>query len=101
MLPAAGGDLHTHKCPYADGASGPTVHGMDAKLEDPPPLEPDRGIAFLLFFMVAAILVVGAVTLVGSIDEWWMLIAAVLVYLGLSVAVLAGVVHLLDDERGA
>jgi hypothetical protein len=73
---------------------------MDAKTEHPPPLEPDRGIPFLLLFMVAAILVVGAVTLVGAIDEWWALIAAVTAYLGLSVAVLAGVVHLLGDERG-
>jgi hypothetical protein len=58
---------------------------------------PDRGIPVLLVFSAAALIMVAAVTLVGAVDQWWVLVPVMLVDFILTFIVLALFVHLLGE----
>jgi hypothetical protein len=59
------------------------------------------GLGPLWVFLVAALAVVGAVTLTGAVDSWWILVPAMAVFVISTVAVLAAIMWLLGDDAGA
>lgn len=58
---------------------------------------PDRGIRVLLFFVAATLIMVAGVTLVGAVDQWWILAPVMLIDFILTFIVLALFVELLGE----
>lgn len=58
---------------------------------------PDRGIRVLLAFVTAMLIMVAGVTLVGAVDQWWVLVPVMLVDFILTFTVLALFVELLGE----
>ena len=58
---------------------------------------PDRGIRVLLAFVTAMLIMVAGVTLVGAVDQWWVLVPVMLVDFILTFIVLALFVELLGE----
>ena len=59
------------------------------------------GLGPLWVFLVASLAVVGAVTVTGAVDRWWILVPAMGVYIISTVAVLAAIMWQLGDDAGA
>ena len=57
----------------------------------------DRGIELLLAFVVAALVMVGAVAILAVVGSWWALAPVMLVDFAATFAVIASIVHLLRD----
>jgi hypothetical protein len=64
----------------------------------PPSPERDRGLSLLWIFLVAALIIVGAVVLANAVDSWWILIPVMAVDLLMTFGVLAGLMRLLADD---
>jgi hypothetical protein len=62
---------------------------------------PINGLRPLWIFLVAALAVVGAVTLTGAVDSWWILVPAMAVFFISTLGVLATIMWLLGDDAGA
>jgi hypothetical protein len=62
---------------------------------------PIDGLRPLWVFLVAALAVVGAVTLAGAVDSWWILVPAMGVFFISTLAVLATIMWQLRDDAGA
>jgi hypothetical protein len=81
-------------CPSARPAQPPGVR--------PSPAEtgaslPDRGIPVLLVFVAATLIMVAGVTLVGAVDQWWILAPVMLVDFILTFIVIALILELLGE----
>jgi hypothetical protein len=61
----------------------------------------DVGLGLLFSFMVAALLMVGAVVAVGIVDHSWILVPVMVVDLAATFCVLAMIAHLLRDDAGS
>jgi hypothetical protein len=55
----------------------------------------------LWVFLIASLAIVGAVTVAGAVDSWWILVPAMAVFFTSTVAVLATIMWLLGDDAGA
>jgi hypothetical protein len=90
------------------GAAAPAPY---PRRNTPPPLavvRPSRasevlwrwhdGLALLLIFVVATLLMVVAVVTVDAVDRWWVLVPVMVLDLSLTFAVIAGIAQLLADD---
>jgi hypothetical protein len=59
------------------------------------------GLRPLWVFFVAALSIVGAVTVTGAVDSWWILVPVMAVFFISTFAVLATIMWLLGDDAGA
>ena len=59
------------------------------------------GLLPLWVFLLASLAIVGAVTVAGAVDSWWILVPAMAVFCISTVAVLATIMWLLGDDAGA
>ena len=59
------------------------------------------GLLPLWVFLLASLAIVGAVTVAGAVDSWWILVPAMAVFFISTVAVLATIMWLLGDDAGA
>jgi hypothetical protein len=59
------------------------------------------GLRPLWVFFVAALAIVGAVTVTGAVDSWWILVPVMAVFFISTFAVLATIMWLLGDDAGA
>ena len=59
------------------------------------------GLLPLWVFLLASLAIVGAVTVAGAVDSWWILVSAMAVFCISTVAVLATIMWLLGDDAGA
>jgi hypothetical protein len=55
----------------------------------------DHGIELLLVFFATTVTMVVAVTLVGAVDQWWVLVPVMLVHFVFTFAVIATIVRML------
>jgi hypothetical protein len=93
--------------PHAPGRSRRPAPPASARPAQPPsarpsPVEtnasrPDRGIRVVLVFVTAMLIMVAAVTLVGAVDQWWVLVPVMLVDFILTFVVVALFVELLGE----
>ena len=90
-LPARSRPRLDHRATRPKSSSAPAAPGSES-----PPLR-DRGISLLTVFTAATLLIVALVCVVGSVDRWWILIPVMAVDFVVTGAVLAVMVHLLDD----
>ena len=60
----------------------------------------DRGMSLLTVFTVAMLAIVGLAVLTAIVARWWILIPVMAVDLTVTAAVLATVVHLMNDGDG-
>lgn len=72
----------------------------------PPPSRPsdggrDVGLSLLGSFLAAALLMVGAVVVVGLVNRLWVLVPVMAVDLAATFCVLATIAHLLRDDAGS
>jgi len=58
---------------------------------------PDHGVRLLLVFVAATLIMVAGVTLVGAVDQWWVLAPVMLVDFILTFIVIALIVQLLGE----
>jgi fatty acid desaturase len=69
------------------------------------PARPDGrridGLLPLWVFLIASLAIVGAVTVTGAVDSWWILVPAMAVFFISTFAVLAIIMWLLGDDAGA
>lgn len=93
--------------PHAPGRSRRPAPPANARPAQPPsarpsPVEtnasrPDRGIRVVLVFVAAMLIMVAAVTLVGAVDQWWVLVPVMLVDFILTFVVVGLFVELLGE----
>ena len=77
---------------------------MPAAPAAPAPRQPDGrridGLRPLWVFLVAALAIVGAVTVTGAVDSWWILVPVMAVFFISTFGVLATIMWLLGDDAG-
>ena len=71
---------------------------MPAKPRFPEAPARDQGIDALVIFVVAALLVVGAVVVADAVDQWWVLVPVMVVDFAAAFGVLVTINHLLADD---
>ena len=83
----------------ATARSQPPAPPRSARLSPPLPSEslPDRGIRVVLMFVAAMLIMVAGVTLVGAVNQWWVLVPVMLVDFILTFVVVALFVELLGE----
>lgn len=99
-----GGTRRATKAPRAAHAST-RRRGQDVPVSPTAPARQDQrpidGLGPLWVFAAAALAVVGAVTLAGAVNSWWILLPAMAVFVISTIAVLATIMWLLGDDAGA
>lgn len=64
----------------------------------PRPSVPDRGAGLLVVFLAATLIMIVAITVVGLVDRWWVLVPVMLVDFAATFGVIATITGLLADD---
>ena len=64
-----------------------------------PPLDRDRGLALLGWFVTATVVMVGVVLVTGAVGQMWILVPGIGLHLLMTFFVLHAIVRLMTDGR--
>jgi hypothetical protein len=64
-----------------------------------PPLDRDRGLVLLGWFLFATVVMVGVVLVAGAVGEMWILVPGIGIHLLMTFFVLHAIVRLMSDGR--